>query len=423
MLAAHNWGMVITPGPDYQKLATLYNRKTLQLNESKAPYGLFKSIQSGKFRAFQVDFIHHLTGNSLALINLHLEFGKDHYDEIIQLQKYFIIQDTPCIMGGDINCILNDRLSNMIGDCYAATNISTDGNGGVTTAHEPPRMPSELPIQKTYDGFFVNPGRVSYALTERIGGMRFNDLGNGEVEYVVYNAQAGNPRHLSIPGEPWQRIENLILRLQQERALAELEADMKLIEDKLRFIAYSHQLVGQIAPHLLAALRSHFEPRAYEYPSPRPYEYNPVDYGYIPPVPYACPVPYGFIPPGPYGFPGIPYGFRPFLPYGFPAGNYGFMPPVPFGYPIPFCPLPPGPYRGIPYGYAPPAPKPIDTQQEYKVLFQCPREESILSDSIEHEPVKRQYSQNPFCFYSSSLEGEEEAPSLSRTFPYSKMYQ
>ena len=235
MLDHNGWGMVVTPGEGHQKLVTLFNRNKLAIDPNIPSKGLFRSELSGKFRGFQVNFTHIETQKPLVLVNLHLEFGKDYRHDMLTLQKQFVNDDLPCIMGGDTNNVQNMQLSTMIGDWHAATNISADGSGGLTTIHAPSTAPGKKPTQKTYDGFFVNPGRETYAQIEEKGGMRFDDLEGGQVQYTTYKPKVAHAKHRSIPGEPWQRTKDLKLRLERE---AQEHPEQKLeIDTKLRALA------------------------------------------------------------------------------------------------------------------------------------------------------------------------------------------
>ena len=118
---------------------------------------------------------------------------------MLTLQREFVRQDIPCIAGGDTNNVQNEMLSTMIGDWNAPTNISADEEGGLTTGH------NSRGVQKTYDGFFVNPDSMSKAMITEIGGTRFNDLGNGRVEYKPYTPTQRYATHETSVGMPWQR--------------------------------------------------------------------------------------------------------------------------------------------------------------------------------------------------------------------------
>lgn len=212
MLHKHGWAMISTTDlkriePDlnaqYQPLVTLYNTKRLTPDPKHPSAGRFESeAVHGKFRALQTNFIDQKTKKPIALVNLHLEYGVDYRNRMLALQQAMVKKDLPCIMGGDTNNVQNLNLSTMIGDWHAATNIGPDGNLGLTTAHRGEQLPGKKPLQKAYDGFFVNPGRKSSAIITETGGMRFNQLEDGLVEYQPYIPT--HPIHQSQIGQPWQ---------------------------------------------------------------------------------------------------------------------------------------------------------------------------------------------------------------------------
>lgn len=203
MFARKRWQMTATPGPEYQQLVTLTDMRKFDVNLRNLPEGRFKSDKSDKFRGFQTDFIDVDTQRPLSLVNLHLEYGHDYSKEMLALQTQFVNEDVPCIMGGDTNNVTL-TLPTMIIDWNAATNISLDGNGGLTTVHAP-GIQGRPPIQKAYDGFFVNPGKYTYAQITEMAGMRFNDLGNGQVAYVPYLPNPKHAHHTTDVGKPWMK--------------------------------------------------------------------------------------------------------------------------------------------------------------------------------------------------------------------------
>lgn len=238
MLSRHGWDLMTTPTDNkYQSLVTLYNTKRLKSDSNCPPVGHFIGQQSGKYRGYQTNFIDIQTNKPIALINLHLEFGKDYRQEMLVLQKQLVSQDIPCIMGGDTNNVQNIQLENMIGNWHAATNIrgqkKPDGTLELSTIHC--QRSSGKPIQKAYDGFFVNPGLNSSTRITETGGMYFSDLGNGTVEYKDYIPDPKHTVHLSLPGEPWQRLQSLKKRLEIEKQNAQGE-QLKNIQLKLSLI-------------------------------------------------------------------------------------------------------------------------------------------------------------------------------------------
>ena len=200
LLAEQGWAMVVTPDKGFQKLVTLYN-PMIMTPVLGSTQGQFKSDISHKFRGFQTNFVHKATNKPFALVNLHLEYGKDYRSEMGALQQQMVKQDMPCVMGGDTNNVQNIQLDTMLGDWHAATCVESNGNGVLTTIHS---TESGQVVQKTYDGFFVNPGSTTCPVITDKGGMRFNDLGKGVVEYVAYQPTKYF-HHESNIGCPWQR--------------------------------------------------------------------------------------------------------------------------------------------------------------------------------------------------------------------------
>jgi hypothetical protein len=65
--------------------------------------------------------------------------------------------------------------------------------------------------------------------------MRFNDLGNGRVEYVKYTPNSAHTIHVSLPGEPWQRTKELRKQLQEDLKSAN-SSQKKEIDSKLQML-------------------------------------------------------------------------------------------------------------------------------------------------------------------------------------------
>lgn len=207
MLKQSGWEMIATPGKDYQMMVTLYNPQKLTPNPNKPYEGLFQSNKTGKFRGFQTNFNFAGTNNPIALVNLHLEYDQDYRQSILNQQKAFVERNIPCIMGGDTNNVQNFKLNSMIGDWNAATNIEAAPTGGLTTIHGTTEQ--GITIQKTYDGFFVNPTKSTSAIITEMPSKKFVDLGQGRVGYTDYIPNEQHKQHQARKGTPWQRQKDL----------------------------------------------------------------------------------------------------------------------------------------------------------------------------------------------------------------------
>lgn len=245
MLDTLGWDLVRTPDDNkHQLLVTLYDKRKLAPIQSQ---GCFPSA-GGFLRGYESIFQDNRTGQNVSLVNLHLEYGKDYREKMLAFQCNHVEQDLFCIMGGDTNNVQNMSLSTMIGDWHAATNISQNDNGGLTTQHDLKQVvvPGQQPVQKMYDGFFVNPTKQTYAVITETGGMCFKDLGNGNVRYVPYVPNPQYSTHQSLPGVPWQRTRDLKQRLQGYLTSGTLEPS--LISNVLAKLAWLDTMISVETP-------------------------------------------------------------------------------------------------------------------------------------------------------------------------------
>ncbi len=208
-LKTQGWALIETPvdNKGQQLLVTLYNTRKLR-PVPRSGKGMFPGHYN--CRGYRHDFTDVITGKPIALINLHLEYGHDYSQEMIDAQFALVRENIPSIMGGDTNNIQNVHLKSMVSSWHHATNICSDGRGGLTTVHESGGSGAR-PVQKAYDGFFVAPDRGSFVQVEDKPGKFFEDLGGGVVAYKDYIPDPAHAVHQTLRGRPWQRFKDILL--------------------------------------------------------------------------------------------------------------------------------------------------------------------------------------------------------------------
>lgn len=245
-LLERNWGMVESNphNKTCQNLVILYNvQKLIPVPESSKM--LFRGTYN--FRGFRHDFIETTTNKKIALVNLHLEYGRDYQHEIIDVQRAFIAENVHSIMGGDINNVQGENLSTMFVNKDIATTFSSNQNGGYTTQHVT-KNNQATPFLKAYDGFFIAPAQNTMASIEEKEGRYFDTLEDGT---IVYKDYLPVPRHyyLTLTGKPWQLFTHVLMDLDKVLSKTENPVEKAKLMSKMRHIGHAY-----LAPEIWHAL-------------------------------------------------------------------------------------------------------------------------------------------------------------------------
>lgn len=169
-LAELDWEFAITTRElGCKALVTLYNKNTLQLNNTTPAKSYFQDKAKKKNTAFELNFTHQGTKRAVALTNLHLDYDKIYFEEMIQKQFELIKRNTISVMGGDCNHPPTYGIRGVVGDCSKATNIARCKDiypdlGNLTDLDE--RFSSARnDVKMHYDCFFCGPGGAEHTIS------------------------------------------------------------------------------------------------------------------------------------------------------------------------------------------------------------------------------------------------------------------
>ena len=207
-LQALGWKIISKKGGlTQQALVTLFNTKILQING--AATSVFPTTKK-QCRGLAQEFIHLTTHQSVALVNLHLDYSIDYSQSIPEYQRHQAKEGKFTVMGGDTNHAPNQGIVGLINTWSNITNLAGDLNG-IAYLHK-----NTAHIMKCYDGFFANPtqdpvnplNHTSVHITEQAAEV-FKIVGaykvDGRNTFVVAALPANPHVHRSAPGEPWRR--------------------------------------------------------------------------------------------------------------------------------------------------------------------------------------------------------------------------
>jgi len=209
-LHSNNWGTVHSKPLDdlNMPLLTLYSKSKLEFVSQRA---IFPRDSDGKKCALEATFIYENTGETVCIVNMHLDYETDHSDAILSYQQDQIVAGKFTVIGGDVNH--QHRYPNMAGNKLIPSCITNPDTEPKRTGKEllerldgfmasPPSSDATVTIIEGVCGYFkwVEPSKIKTFL-------RNNpiDIPEGKFVYKILkpNDRLGNATHLSKPGAPF----------------------------------------------------------------------------------------------------------------------------------------------------------------------------------------------------------------------------
>ena len=193
-----------TPEMNCKPMVTIVNTEQLKVSKDE-PYGALPVTANGneKNTAFVIKVYNRTKDDEepINLVNLHLDYGTDYVESILDFQTQMVNQNIMGIMAGDTNHPPNSGLIGGIGDWYHTSNIDTDESSGELTDRD--LRSSRL---KNYDLLFANPSVVNSSVTtQELDGWYFTVKdGTATINPIDENT---NRKYVSQPGLPWMKEE------------------------------------------------------------------------------------------------------------------------------------------------------------------------------------------------------------------------
>lgn len=202
-----------------QPLITIYNTNRLTYQnkqEGQLANQSGQPAQDGtsryRYRAFEALFNDVMTGQNVALTNLHLDYANDYTQSIEQYMKGNTDNDIVTIMGGDTNHSQNNKIHHLIIDWHHASNIDSNDGIHLSDLHE-----NNTQVKKSYDGFMVAPSKNHIITATELESEYFEISPDAQsVNVKTFNQITQYATHASMPGRPWQRNRFLAEQIDRE---------------------------------------------------------------------------------------------------------------------------------------------------------------------------------------------------------------